>query len=395
MSENPLERLAAEPLPVRKEKGTLHTPGEILQQPGVWRETASIVAGLSRQAGPILEGCPTITITGAGSSLNAARLIEHAVRPELRTAITVVSCTDLMLAPEGYLPAQGRGVLVSLSRSGESPEIVEAARLVQEGFREVAQIAVTCNRAGALGGLVGALPKGLSVFLPERSYDRGMGTTSSVTSTVVAGRYLAGLARPGDPGAYGGRVERLSQVAEAFLREQAGIAQAIADADPGRLVALGTLPMEAAAQEVAHKVLELTDGQVPTLARNFLEFRHGPIAFIDRTTTVVCLVSGDRDLLAYEMDFIRQLCESQAAREVVIVGSEHPELVAGGVNRVIPFPAGRCDPGERAILGVLFGQMLALFLSLRRGLKPDLPGSRGLVHPVVQGVRIHPRGARP
>jgi len=391
MSQSPLGRLAVQPEEVRKDRGTLHTPGEILQQPSVWRETARRVTGLTSRAAELIQGTPSITITGAGSSLIAGRLMEAAARTWLRSAITVVSCTDLMFAPEWYLPARGRGVLLSLSRSGESPEIVEAVRIVQENFKDIAQIAVTCNPAGRLTRVLEGRKGGLCVTLPERSYDRGMGTTSSVTSTVVAGRYLVGLVNPSGPQAYLDRVEILSQVAEAFIEEHAGTAEAIAASDPGRVVALGTLPLEAAAQEVAHKVLELTDGQVPTMARNYLEFRHGPIAFIDRSTTVLCLVSSNPEILAYELDFIRQLRQSQAAKEIVVVGSEHPEILEGAADRVIPFPPGKCNLGERSILGVVFGQMLALFLSLRRGLRPDLPGSRGLVSPIVQGVTIYPR----
>jgi tagatose-6-phosphate ketose/aldose isomerase len=394
MNETPLSRLVAEPEDVRRKKGTLHTPAEILQQPALWRETAAKVTALTTRAAGLFKGVPTITITGAGSSLHAARLMEAAARTWLRSSVVVVSCTDLMLAPEWYLPKKGPGVLLSLSRSGDSPESVEAARVVKEGFKDVAQVAITCNPTGALTRVVESLKKCLCVYLPERSYDRGMGTTSSVTSTVVAGRYLVGLVAPAEPQAYIERTEVLAQVAEGLLAKYAATAEAIAATDPGRVVVLGTLPLEAAAQEVAHKILELTDGQVPTMARNYLEFRHGPIAFIDRSTTVLCLVSNSPGILPYERDFIQQLRESRSAKEVIVVGSESPEL-DGAADRVIPFPAGKCNLGERAILDVVFGQMLALFISLRRGLTPDLPGTRGLVNPIVKGVTIYPRKSKP
>ena len=389
MNETPLTRLISEPEEVRKKKGTLHTPAEILQQPALWRETAAKVTGLTVRAEGLFKRVPAIIITGAGSSLHAGRLMEAAARTWFRSAVTVVSCTDLMIAPEWYLPKNGPGVLLSLSRSGESPEIVEAARVVKEGFKDVAQVAITCNPTGALTRVVEGLKLGLCVYLPERSYDRGMGTTSSVTSTVVAGRYLVGLYAAPEPQAYLERTEVLARVAEGLLAEHAATAEAIAATDPGRVVVLGTLPLEAAAQEVAHKILELTDGQVPTMARNFLEFRHGPIAFIDRSTTVLCLVSNNPGILPYERDFVRQLSESRSAKEVVVVGSETRDF-EGAADRVIPFPEGKCNLGERAILDVVFGQMLALFISLRRGLTPDLPGTRGLVNPIVKGVTIYP-----
>jgi hypothetical protein len=46
---------------------------------------------------------------------------------------------------------------------------------------------------------------------------------------------------------------------------------------------------------------------------------------------------------------------------------------------------------DAAILGIVQAQMFALFLSMRRGFKPDRLGTRGLVTPVVEGVKLYPR----
>lgn len=391
MNQTPLTRLAAEDDETRKKKGTVHMPAEILQQPALWRETAAKVTGMTPRLRAFFQGAEFIVITGAGSSLHAGRLMEASARTSLGSAVSVVSCTDLMLVPEWYIPKKKKGVLISLSRSGESPESVEAAKVVAEVARDVAQVAVTCNISGALTRFVETRKNGICVFLPEKSYDKAMGTTSSVTCTAVAGRYLAGLVSPAEGEAYVARTEVLAQTAEALLAEHAATAEALAGAEPARVAVLGSLPFEAAAQEFAHKVLELTDGQVVATSRNFLEFRHGPIAYVDRSTTVFCLASSMSPLSKYEFDFISQLHASGAAREVVVLGTETPEEYKGHADRVIPFPKGKCNLGERAILSLVFGQIFSFFLSLRRGLTPDRPGNRGLVNPVVKGVTIYPR----
>ena len=354
----PLERLAQEPDDVRKRKGTLHTPIEILQQPWLWRDTAARVAAARERADAALLGSAFAVVTGAGSSLHAARLIEDAATSRIGN-VTSVSCTDLMLRPDACLRRGAKGVLLSLSRSGESPESVEAARVAAELFPNVLQIAITCNAESTLARLVNGLPHGLCLALHPKSYDKGIGTTSSMTSTAVAGRLLF---TPSD-------VEPLAQAGEAVLA-QAARAEEAARLKPGRVVVLGTGPLEAAAQEGAHKVLELTDGQVVTMARSYLEFRHGPIAFLDETTHLQCLLSPDPLTGRYEKDFTSQPLP---------------------VRRTDLLPPGSTNAGEAGILGVVWCQMLAFFISLARGLTPDRPGTRTLVNPIVQGVTIHPR----
>ncbi|HLF93415.1 MAG TPA: hypothetical protein VJB14_08130 [Planctomycetota bacterium] len=368
MKETPLTRLAAGSEEVRETKGTLHTPGEILQQPWLWRETAGRVAALRDRAEAVMKGAEFAVLTGAGSSLHAARLMEDAGRARLGTAVSSVSCTELMLSPEAFIPRNRKGVLISLSRSGESPESVEAARIVAERFPQVGHLAITCNGEGTLAKRVQARPDGVCLALHPKSYDKGLGTTSSMTSTVVAGRLML------DPSG-ASRLEALAKAGEGVLAD-AERAETDASSDPSRVVVLGTGPLEAAAQEGAHKILELTDGQVTSMARSCLEFRHGPIAFAEEGTLLIGLVSPDPLVRRYDMDFLAQ-------------------AVRMPVRKVVPFDVSErfasLKSGEVGVLGVVFCQMLALFLSLRRGLRPDRPGARGLVNPIVQGVTIHPR----
>ena len=369
MSLSPLQRIVAEDEAARKQKGTFHTPAEILQQPWLWRETAGRVTPLADRARSTLKGREFIVISGAGSSLHAGRLIEDAARARFGADAHAVSCTDLLLRAESYVPKGRPGVLLSLSRSGESPETVEAARRISEAYPQVAQMAVVCNAQSSLAKLMAARPENLCVALHEKAYDRGLATTSSVTSTVVAGRFLVD---PSDPAEYSDRIERLAKSVESGLG--GGPEEALAALNPERVIFLGSGALEAAAQEAAHKVLELTDGQVPVMARSPLEFRHGPIAFITPKTLVVFLIHPEPDIQLYERDLLNQLVASKTALKVLEVSGE------GGDRRA----------GEQGIFCLVFAQILALFMSLRRGFIPDRPHDRGLVNPVVQGVKIHP-----
>lgn len=386
MNDTPLTRLAAEPEEVRKRKGTLHSPGEILKQPRLWRETAAMTAASAERGWKALGEPDFVIYSGAGSSLHAARLIEDAARSACSWAVSTASCTDILLDPTAFNP-DGALLVVWLSRSGESPEVVEAATVLQQTHTNLlSQIALTCNPKGSLARVVEA-SGGWAFALPGETYDRALATTVSMTSMVVAGRFLAW---PTNPEEYTRRIDAVGQAAETLLEKGAAVAQQAAHPSIERVAFLGSGPLEAAAQEGALKILELTDGGVTSMARSYLEFRHGPISFLDPNTTLVCLLSPDENTFRYEVDLIRQIREAKAARQIVVVGIGTPAVAEADLSVTVAGPP-KTTPGESALVSVVFTQMLAFFHSLARGITPDRPCSRGLVNPVVQGVRIYPQ----
>lgn len=373
-----MQRLAAEDESVRREKGTLHTPGEILKQPAVWRRTARAIAGLRPAAAKLrTEHDDFIILSGAGSSLNAAALTAEMLRGECGPRVAAISGTDILLGPGDHVPSGGRGTLISLSRSGNSPEVVEAARRVGASHPSVAQMAVTCKSDGALAQWMREDPARVLCVLDEETYDHGLATTVSVTSSVLAALFLA---HPISPVLFEANVDAAAAACESLLDRHAAAAQDIARRKPERVVFLGTGPLQRAAQEGALKVLELTDGRVATMSHNCLEFRHGPISFLQERTVLICFGSASEGIRPYERDFVRQIREARAADRVVV-------LAVGADAGSIALPA---LDGLEALPAIVFAQMLGLFLSLEHGLKPDRPGDRGLVNPVVQGVTLYP-----
>lgn len=368
MKDSPLTRLAAEGRP-----GAVHTPAEILQQPRLWRDTASRAERARSGIRRVIDDAAYILFSGAGSSLYTGRMIEAAAREEFGGQVASVSATDLMKAPWKYLPDDPNPLLVSLSRSGESPEVVEAARRFADHAMGPGSAAITCNPSSALARVMAEQPGSLLFLLDEAAYDKGMAMTSSVTCMTLAGRCMVEPALPA-------RVEALARAAEALLADHAATAEAAASRDPERIVFLGSEGYEAAAWEGALKVLEMTDGQVATLARSFLEFRHGPLSFVNARTTVVCFLSPVQAIRRYELDLVREVARSGAAMELILVGTDLPKEGQRAVE------TREADP----LLAVVFAQMLALFVTLRRGLTPDLPGTRGLINRIVKGVTVYP-----
>src|SRR5688572_8039417 len=120
------------------------TRGEISHQPDLWPDTVRRVRGA---AIPPIGADERPMITGAGSSAYAAMAIA-AAWPGARAVPT----TDLLLdARSGGVPELPRdGLLISIARSGDSPESVGVVEVIQRVRPDVRHLALMCNERGRL-----------------------------------------------------------------------------------------------------------------------------------------------------------------------------------------------------------------------------------------------------
>ncbi len=342
------------------ERGSL-TRAEIYQQPETWPETFARVrrAGLGRLPAPVL--------TGAGSSAYAAQAVE-AGWPGARA----VPSTELFLEFRRYLSEEG--LVVSLARSGDSPESLAVVEKIRRALPRVRHIALTANPEGRLA----RAPDVEAILLDPRSNDRSLAMTSSFTNLVVAG--LA-LARPEE-------VEQALPVLAAAVREALPEldreAKRLAEAPPARAAALASPALMGAAREACLKILEMTAGRTAVLAETYLGLRHGPMSFLEEETLVLCFVSSDPALRPYELDLVRELRAKRLGR-LIALGRAPSELF----HRTFAGPASDLPDWLRTPAEIVFPQLLAWHLSLRLGLDPDNPSPARVISRVVQGVRIY------
>ena len=341
----------------------IHTHREIFQQPEIWADTVRRVraSGVGGIVDPVL--------TGAGSSAYAAMAIE-AAWPGSRA----VPSTELLLDFPQYLGPEG--VLISLARSGDSPESVAVVEKVRRALPGVRHVAVTANPQGRL-----ATWKGVeAILLDPRTNDRSLVMTSSFSNLVMGG--LA-LARPDEveaalPAICGGWAVR--------LEEHEAKARAIAENPPPRAVALASSPLFGMAREAALKVIESTAGRIGTLAETYLGLRHGPMSFVQPDSLVLAILSSDPARRRYEIDLVRELRAKKLGR-LIALGAADGE--AGLFDEVVTTGASGLADYLRTPAEIVFPQLLAFHLSLRLGLNPDSPSPDGVINRVVEGVVIY------
>src|SRR5437899_2809551 len=143
------------------------TLNEIRQQPKLWPTTLERVS--CSNARSIVQNRAAV-ICGAGTSAYAALAVAATWTNSL-----AIPTTDLLTFAKGELahiaPAfVSNGVLVSLGRSGESPESVGVIERIKEMFPSVVHLAITCNEHGELARLPGVN----TIVLDPRTNDRSL-----------------------------------------------------------------------------------------------------------------------------------------------------------------------------------------------------------------------------
>jgi tagatose-6-phosphate ketose/aldose isomerase len=398
---NALEELLSRDETEKRRLGIEATPAEIAQQPEMWRDTARRVAAVAPQLRDLLAqvGLPgstaEIIFAGAGTSDFVGRCVQGPVSAALGARALAVPTTDIVTHPQYGFPADRPGLMVSFARSGNSPESVAALDIALQERPQERHLVITCNEQGELAARARGLgDRAFALVLDPRTNDRGLAMTSSFTSMVIAGLGLAYLDRMEE---YTALVERAAAAAENVLETAPDVARALAEKRPARACFLGSGPLTGAAVECHLKLQELTDGGVICFFDSFLGLRHGPRAAIHDDTLVVYFLSSDPQVRRYELDLIRGNREQGIglAHLIASSSSDQEELAFPSDSSTLRLLDSSVPDAFLAPVFTIIGQLLGLFSSLARGLKPDAPSAGGVIHRVVQGVTIYPsRGAK-
>ena len=108
------------------------------------------------------------------------------------------------------LPVGEPSLMLSLARSGDSPESVGALALVRQLEPDLRHLVLTCNREGRLANAFRGDPKVRVITLDDATNDRSLVMTSSFTNMSLGARFL-GFSK--DSAAYAAQVDALARSA--------------------------------------------------------------------------------------------------------------------------------------------------------------------------------------
>jgi glucosamine--fructose-6-phosphate aminotransferase (isomerizing) len=307
-----------------------------------------------------------IVVVARGSSDNAARYAQYLLG--VRLALPVALATPSLHTVYGSLPRFDGRIVVAVSQSGTSPDVVEVLAAARAQGRPA--LAVTNDPGSPLASAASA------VLDLGAGQERSVAATKTYTASLLA---MALLAVALGPRAERSRAERaLRAVPEAVgatLAETAGpeaAAAAIGGAD--RAVAVGRGLNLATAYEAALKITELTGTLVAPFSP--ADLLHGPIAAVGPEVPVL-LFAPDEPSRDSVFDIVPALRRRGAPVLVVAHATPGPAvaaLTAADVAIALPAgPSGPVAPWLTPLVAIVPAQLLAARLAVLRGVDVDRP----------------------
>ncbi len=346
---------------------------EIRQQPDLWKATLNAVKG--HRLGFHL-GDQTAIICGAGTSAYAASAVAGGWADTIAiptTDLLLCSRADLLrIAPKFVV----NGLLVSLARSGDSPESTGVVERVNRLFPAAKQLAITCNQRGRLAQSETVE----TLVLDPRTNDRSLVMTSSFSNLVLAGLALNSATILSQ------WQNQICERVQNALPQLESIAWQLAQNAPDRYVVLTSADLLPLAREACLKVLEMTAGRITTMSETFLGLRHGPMSFLRQDTLVLCVLSADTHRRRYEEDLLVELHQKQLGRLVVVGQPDSSDVTP---HTAVPAMAQELPDNLRTPFEIVFPQLLAYHLSLQSKLNPDSPSPDGVITRVVESFEVH------
>ncbi len=373
------------------EHNAVVTAGEIHQQPRLWRQ----LAGLLRAQAPQIEAFLAkikavenlrVVFTGAGSSAFIGESLQMMLGQSLGLRSEAIATTDIVSAPHSTL-FDVPTLLVSFSRSGESPESMAALQYAASRVQQLYNLVVVCKKDSSLANYAGQSGNTLILDMPPESSDKAFAMTSSV-SCMVLGVYCLFHWRQKDE-----LFQWMEQLAGAVQQEMDAMdatARQVAAFGYDRLIYLGSGGLKGLAREGAVKSLELTNGKVNASFDSSMGFRHGPKTVINNSTLTLHFLSPLGLTSRYDTDFVQEAAQEKRGNRICVVAPETAALPTGVDYQY----AYECQSGKFAelcayIWGLVFMQLLSMEKSLATGTPTDNPSVGGEVNRVVQGVNIY------
>lgn len=324
---------------------------EIAEQPAVAAQLLNRRPEIAAIADRLRGNFDRVVLVGRGSSGNAAIFGQYLFATRLRTPASVAAPSVVTLC--GSIAARRGDLVIAISQSGASPDV---ARFVESARESGAStLAVTNDGASPLAQAA------------ELAFELGAGNELAVAATKTYTASLLALVLLADElCCEAGDFSGLPALLEEALRTRERVAHLAADyAWMDRCAVVGRGYGYATAKEWALKLQELA--QVAAIPFSAADFRHGPIALLERGFPLLAISSDDA--AGADVDDLVREAHPIPGFTVLELSAE-----ARFWPRSLTYP--KSQPKLDPITSVIPAQWFAVALAERRGLDPDAP--RGL-----------------
>ena len=364
--------------------GQTHMLDEIREQPAAMQRTLSSAVNPARQIA--LEASQRdvdlIILAARGTSDHAALYAQYLF--QYLNGLPVALATPSLYTLYGASLRLGRAMVIGISQSGESTDIVEVVARAREAG------ALTVGITNQEGSQLAQTAQ--HTLLCHAGPERSVAATKTYTTTCVALAMLAAF-MPGGEALRAGIAQAPELVTAALESEEiiARVAERYVHAR--NCVVLGRAFQYSTARETALKLEETC--YIVAMPFSTADFRHGPAALVEHGLPVVVFTPPGRTS-ADALELLQWLRDRGADRLVIAQEERLLELATVPIPLKLPAlatetargsgetidknnPPSDATPSIAELLAplpyIIPGQLFAHYLALYKGLNPDQPRS--------------------
>ena len=342
------------------------TWSELVSQPDAWQRLLERLDTGRNAPWVALGTFDELLVLGSGTSYYLALAVADWVARRHPVQVRAVPSCEIVLDPHQVKLAQGhRRLVIAISRSGESSELILAVEALRSNNTSV--LGVSCCAGSSLLRIAD------QALLIDEGFEDGLIMLRSFTSMLLALQFQFGSV------ADRAALRTLPAAGRALLDAHTGQLRELAHRRPfDRFVYLASGSSYPIALEASLKAQEMSIST--SEAYHSLEYRHGPMATADRDTLLTLFCLADIDL---GLSLARDVKKLGATLLVVGRDAERYGEIA---DVTVPISARLVD-GQASILSLMPSQIVAFETAMRKGNNPDAPKNLNKV------VILEPAGA--
>lgn len=230
------------------------------------------------------------TLFGCGSSYMLAKSGERFFSAFKGTTASAISGGDFLVHNDYYRETIKDSIVIVLSRSGQTSEIVRSVKIIKEnGGNPVISLSMKDDND--------VMPYSDLDLTMDWCYDKSVCQTRTVTNLYTALLMLAGI--------YDGDTALLEEVKKAvgnskeYMEKYRPVLKGVAEKDWDNAIVLADGPVTGIAEEGALAYTEIC--MLSGKCFNLLDYRHGPVVLNNEKTLTVILLSDVEDKLQGDM----------------------------------------------------------------------------------------------
>lgn len=329
---------------------------EIKEQYHAMEQTQEYLVGQASKVQELLSGHPqsTIVFLGSGSSYSVGEAcVQNTITGLKRMAISLTA-GDVLIHGERYGAVFENAIIVAISRSGETTEILRALDAIRKLY-QVHVVSISCKVGAPLGKV-----SDIALEMPW-AFDNSVCQTRTVSCLYFSWIYLVGKLSGNE--VLLSDLQKVIDHGEGYLAKWEDQLNDIARESWDHVVVLGDSELSGMCEEGALAFKEIC--QLPSNYYHVLDVRHGPMVLIGEKTLVIMPLSQ------HSVELQKALVEDLKKKGAAVILYSNEKVDIKGVHNV--YFGEKLSYPVMGLPLILIAQLVSYYKSIVTGTNPDNP----------------------